>query len=160
MASAAKTIDFATSILKYFASGTPLPTIGNCYIGLLSTIPSDPSKGHGNPPYAGSEIADCEVSAGFYRVSLVDGGSYLLESISEDTGSSSMQIANDGGEISWPLAPANFNVSGYCICTDSASTASEKYLAYELFDGTSKGRSIIAGDSIKINTNGLVIKEK
>ena len=156
MASAAKTIDFATSILKYFASGTPLPTIGNCYIGLLSAIPSD--KGHGNPPYTGTEVASCEVSAGFYRVDLTDG--LLLRAISEDTGSSSMQIANDGGEIAWPLAPTNFSVSGYCICTDSASTASEKYLAYELFDGTSKGRTILAGDSIKINANGLVIKEK
>lgn len=156
MASAAKTIDFATSILKYFASGAPLPTIGNCYIGLLSAIPSD--KGFGSPPYTGTEVGACEVSAGNYRVDLTNG--LLLRVVSEDTGSSSMQIANDGGEISWPLAPANFNVSGYCICTDSASTASEKYIAYELFDGTSKGRSIIAGDSIKINTNGLVIKEK
>ena len=159
MASASKTIDFATSILKYFASGAPLPIIDNCYIGLLSTIPSDPSKGHGNPPYTGAEIGSCEVLPGAYRVSLTE--NLLTQgSLIEDTGTSSMQIANDGGEISWPLAPANFNVSGYCITTDSASTASEKYLAYELFDGTNKGRTIIAGDSIKINVNGLVIKEK
>ena len=158
MASAAKTKDFATSILRYFGGGEPLPAIGNCYIGLLSTIPSDPLKNLGDPPYSGAEIGACEVLPGAYRVTLENGT--LLTNITEDTGTNSMQITNNGGEISWPLAPTNFNVSGYCICTDEFSTASEKYLAYELFDGTNKGRTIIAGDSIKINANGLVIKEK
>jgi hypothetical protein len=155
MASAAKTIDFATNILKYMASGQDLPQINQVYVALLSAIPSD--KNLGDPPYSGADIALCEVSAGDYRVAL---GQNKLVSISEDPNTDSMQIISDGGSIDWPDAPANFNVSGYALCSDVASIASSAYLAYELFDGTNKGRSINAGDSIKINAGGLVIKEK
>jgi len=155
MASAAKTIDFSINILKYMASGQDLPQITQLHIALLSAIPAD--KGAGNAPYSGVEIAACEVSAGDYRVAL---GQNKLVSISEDPNTSSMQIISDGGSIDWPDAPANFNVSGYALCSDANSIAGSAYLAYELFDGTNKGRSIIAGDSIKINAGGLVIKEK
>lgn len=158
MASAAKTKDFAEDILEYMRGGTPLPLLvdNKLYIALLSAIPADVTS-VGPAPYAGSEVALCEVSAGNYRVAL---GTGILGTIAEDNDASAMRLISDGGEITWPDAPANFNVSGYCLCSSPTATTSVSYLAYELFDGTNKTRQINAGDSIKINTNGLVIKEK
>lgn len=157
MASAAKTKDFASSILNYFKDGTALPVISNMYIGLLSALPSVNTPG-AVPPYTGTEIKLCEVSAGDYRVDLGDGS--ILNTLEEDTNASAMRLVSNGGEVTWPDAPANFNVSGYCICSHPTNVTSDVYIAYELFDGTNKGRTVIAGDSIKINTGGLVIKEK
>jgi len=155
MASAAKTRDFAEDILQYMASGQALPVHTGLYIALLSSTPA--VKGYTNPPYTGTEVGACEVSASYYRVAL---STDTLVSISEDNTASALQIVSDGGSIDWPDAPANFNVSGYVLCNSQAGTASNNYVAYELFDGTNKGRTIIAGDSIKINSGGLVVKEK
>ena len=155
MASAAKTKDFSEDILQYMASGQALPVHQGLYIALLSSTPA--VRGFGNPPYSGTEVGTCEVLPGNYRVAL---GQNKLVSISEDLDTSSMEIISDGGSIDWPDAPVNFNVSGYVLCNSQTALTSNSYLAYELFDGTNKGRSINAGDSIKINAAGLVIKEK
>lgn len=161
-----KTQDFSTKILQWFASGTALDgTPGQhsgLYVALLSALPADPDTAG---PFAGSSLSAHEVSSGYaYRAFLsVD----TLTTIEKDTVNDAMQISNQGAgtEVTFPVAPANFAVSGYMITETNAQSDTDtggEYIAYEFFTGAdaSKRRSVIAGDTIKINTNGLVIREK
>lgn len=156
---AGKTIDFSTSLLKYYASGEALPTISNgLYVALLSGVPaeaiSDPNAG----PFSGLELSAFEVSSN-YRADL---GATTLAGIVEDGTTKSMKITNAAAEVNFSTAPASFPVSGYALCLNASNKSSGSYVAYELFVGAdaSKARSVTVGDTIKINVDGLTIREK
>lgn len=156
-----KTIDFATNVLLYMASGQALPAHdsidGGLYVALLNGIPADAETGGG--PYAGSDISSFEVSTG-YRTFLSNN---TLVTTGIDTTNDAVTISNEAGlEVTFPVAPASFNVSGYALCYTQANKTSGDYLAYEFFTGAdaSKRRSVNIGDTIKINVNGLTIREK
>lgn len=156
-----KTIEFAKNILSYMASGSNLPAHnsvdGGLYVALLSGTPANPETGG---PFAGSDLAAKEVSAGNgFRAFLSND---TLNTTGLDSINDAVTVVNDGVEVTFDLAPSNFNVSGYALCYHPTSTDSSGYLAYEFFVGAnvSKQREVNQGDTIKINSNGLTIREK
>lgn len=154
-----KTADFSTKLLTYIASGTALPSHSGLYVGLLSALPTDPDTAG---PFYGSSLSGVEFSAGSgYRVFLSND---TLTTISKDTTNDAMQLVNVGAgtEVTFDPAPSSFGVSGYVLTLSQTALTSDTYVAYEFFTGADAGkrRSVIAGDTIKINTNGLVIREK
>lgn len=152
---AGKSREFAESILQYFAGdANALPSHTGLYVALLSAIPA------GTQPYDGSAIAGKEILAGTYRAPL---GTNKLSTIEKDTTNNAMSITNDGAspEIEFPtVAPEAFDVSGYAITLNATSVEASAYLAYETFTTAAKRKQVDVNDTIKINSEGLVIKEK
>lgn len=150
---AGKTKEFAVNILQYYAGGEQLPAVPGTglYVALLSGTPD------GVEPYDGSAVAAKEILPGAYRASLENN---KLVTIQKDALTNTMEIKNDGGAVSFDPAPQNMNVSGYALVLDSTSVAASSFIAYEIFTTPAKQREVIENDTLKINTNGLVIREK
>jgi hypothetical protein len=153
---AGKTIEFADNVLQYLVSGLNLPSnTGGLYVALLSALPA------GSAPYSGDALASVEVSSGNgYRAALSTNKFGAITTVSE-----AREVVNadsNNGEVNFSTAPGNFSVSGYALTYSQTSVLPETYVAYELFTGAdaSKARNVIQGDTIKINVNGLKIREK
>ena len=150
---AGKTREFAQRILQYYAAGEQLPAVPGTglYVTLLSAIPA------GTEPYDGSSIAEKEILPGTYRAPLENN---KLVAIEKDELNNAMQIKNDQGEVNFGVAPQNMDVSGYALVLDSTTTDASAFVAYEIFTTPAKQREVIQNDTLKINVNGLVIREK
>lgn len=155
--SVGKTREFATSIINYIVSGGSLPTHGGSNQLYIAIVSGNPYPGIGEP-FTASSLSAVEVSAGNFRAQIT---STNMDVTSVD--SSAVKIANDNGAIDFPsTAPADFNMSGYVLCLSPTSTQASAYLGYEIFEGStaSKQRSISSGDTLKVNTSNLILRER
>jgi len=153
---AGKTAEFATDILEYLFSGTAsLPTIthNTLYIGLLSEFPA------GDAPYTAAQLSAVEVlnNSQIWRAPLPVASIGAVTAIANDAMSRTTTA-----EVAWPTAAVTgFTAKGYVIAINDTTQGAGVYLAYETFpEGSGKQRVVGATDNVKINSGGLVIKEK